>query len=286
MTTNYTPFQKTIASDPIPEDMQPSENQTGVAESTDQQIAESTIEMIDKALNSAAKTSLSEKVLSKTNHEIRTALNDIVGMAQLISDTQLTPEQRTYVDTIHQSTKALLQTVNYVLDISKIEAGRMEINETAVDLRSLCKKMERTFKPSATAKALNFSGRCLDRVPLSVMCDENLMERVLSPLLKNAIENTESGSVTLEIECLRKGPKGAELLFSIADTGCGMDAELKKAILSKPTSDSNDTCGMGLTISRQLIELMNGMQELTSSKGAGSTFAIHFTFRQANRPAP
>lgn len=285
MTTSSKPFHESNPEDALSGDMLPNPEPGGI-ESADRQFPESTIQMIDQALNSAARTSLSDKVLSKTNHEIRTALNDIVGMAQLISDTQLTPEQRSCVNTIHQATQTLLKTVNYVLDVSKIEAGKMETNESAVDLRTMCKKMDLTFNPLAVGKALNFSCRCNDSVPLSVMCDKDLMERVLSALLKNALENTEKGSVTLEIECLRKGPKGAELVFSITDTGCGMDSELKEAILSEPASAGNDACGMGLTISRQLIEIMNGTLELISSKGEGSTISIHLTFRQANRPAP
>ncbi len=256
------------------------------------QIAEDTKKMIYSTLDAAETTGLTGKFLATTSHEIRTALNGIVGMAQLISDTQLSYEQRNCINTILQSTTGLLKTINYVLDISKIESGQMEVCETILDLRSMCDRLSDTFRPLARQKGLAFKCECQRNVPISVMCDEGLLEHMLVNLLENALEHTHQGSVVLNIECRKKGPEGAGLSFQVIDTGTGIDEDRQAVIIGKPGQPHagsfqqlHQESGMGLAICKQLVELMDGELGLVSAKGKGSKFSVDLTLRQANSPA-
>ncbi|WP_372806629.1 response regulator [Pontiella sp.] len=238
-------------------------------------------------------TSLTGTFLSATSHDIRNALNGIVGMAQLISDTHLTVEQRNCLETILQSTTGLLKTVNYALDISKIEAGQMELSETSSDLSAVSNRLQRAFRPLAQQKGVELKCVCTDNVPLSVMCDEAMIERVLGNLLHNALERTAAGSVALHIECTNKSPQGAELSFKVMDTGVGLNQTLLEALKEAPNGNKMDsfrrlsqTAGMDLAISKQLIELMDGTFDVICPKNEGSIFSINLTLCQANRPAP
>jgi CheY-like chemotaxis protein len=240
----------------------------------------------------AESTSLTGSFLSATSHDIRNALNGIVGMAQLISDTPLSAEQRNCLDTILQSTTGLLKTVNYALDISKLEAGMMELCEISSDLSAVSNRLQRAFRPLAAQKGVDLKCECADNVPLSVMCDEAMIERVLCNLLHNALERTGEGAIKLHIECTNKSPKGAELLFKVIDSGVGLSKTLQTILKEKPTGNTMESfrrlsqaAGMDLAISKQLIELMDGTFDVLCAKDEGSTFTINLTFFQANRPA-
>ena len=281
----------TKISTPVPA-IQVAEENTVPKEEKTTQMAEDAKKMLYDTLNTIETTSLTGKFLTTTSHEIRTALNGIVGMAQLISDTQLTHEQRNCIDTILQSTTGLLKTINYVLDISKIESGQMDICETVIDLRSMCDRLHGMFRPLAEQKGLDFKCECQRSVPISVMCDEGLVERMLGNLVENALEYTHQGSVILNIECHEKSPKGARISFQIIDTGIGLDEEQRTAILETPTHTDAESfqqlhrkTGMGLAVSRQLIELMGGELDLVSTKNEGTTLCVNLTLSQANRPA-
>ena len=256
------------------------------------QMAEDAKRMIYSTLDAAETTSLTGKFLATTSHEIRTALNGIVGMAQLISDTQLSYEQRNCINTILQSTTGLLKTINYVLDISKIESGQMELCETILDPRSMCDRLCDSFRPLARQKGLALKCECQRNVPLSVMCDEGVLERILINLLENALEHTHQGSVALNIECRKKGAEGADLSFQVIDTGTGIDKDRQALIIGKPGQADAGSFqqlhrenGMGLAVCKQLVDLMDGELGLVSEKDKGSTFSVNLTLHQANSPA-
>ena len=277
--------------EPVPT-IQVMEENTLQMEKKTSQMAEDAKKILYSTLKTVEKTSLTGKFLSTTSHEIRTALNGIVGMAQLISDTQLTYEQRSCIDTILQSTTGLLKTINYVLDISKLESGQMDICETTVDLRSICDRLYSMFHPLAEQKGLSLKCECQRNVPLSVICDEDLLERVLSNLLRNALKHTHKGSVILNIESHEKSQKGARILFHVIDTGDGINKEQQAAILEKPSQGGDGSfqqlhqrTSMDMAVSKQLIELMGGELDLVSTKDKGSTFSIALVLRQANNPA-
>lgn len=232
--------------------------------------------------------SISGRLLSSASHDIRTSLTGIVGMAQLVSDTELNTEQRSCIEAVQQSSHSLLKTINYVLDISRIESGQMELNETTADLHSLCKKIAQTLRPLANLKSLSLSCVCDDNVPLSIMYDENLMERMISNLLQNSIDNTDQGSVSLNIKCQGKSQKGADFVFHISDTRSNItsNAQHSKTSLPPEENTASDSEGMDQIIARHLIDILGGTLEVCEENESGYSSSVHMTLRQASRPAP
>jgi CheY-like chemotaxis protein len=227
----------------------------------------------------APPTSLTGHLLAGTSHEIRTELNGIVGMAQLIADTTLTPEQRTCIDTIMQSTTGLIKSISYVMDISKIETGQMEVNEEPVDLRELCDTLHRMFRTRTAQKKVHLECECLSNVPLSVMCDERIMERVLNNLITHALKGTFGGSIKLSIECIHKSSEGAALSVHVSSTGSSQESPESAESVFARHSDNN------LAISNQLIELMGGKFDIIRETEHSSIYRMNLTLQQGNRPA-
>ena len=274
------------------EDTAPAEE--GDACLTDEDIierAEDAKKMIDSALSSVETTASASGFLPKVSHEIRTALNGIVGMSQLMADMQLSVEQRNCIDTILQSTTGLLKSINYVLDISKIETGQMDIRKSEMDLRAICDSLRRMFRTVAAQKGITLTCECQRNVPIAVMGDEKLITQVLVNLLDNALKFTHEGSVTLSIECGEKNNAESKLLFEVTDSGVGIDQKVQDDILNKTTeANGSGIClphgsGLNLAISKHLIELMGGALDFVSEKHNGSIFQFGLVFSHANRPA-
>ena len=252
---------------------------------TARQMAEQSKEMAETA--SQAKS----EFLANMSHEIRTPINGIVGMVQLLADTPLTAEQKNCTETIQQSTHGLLKIINHVLDISKIEAGQMDLDTSTTDLRALCASLHARFHLQAKQADVVLRCGCTGNVPLAVESDEGLLEQVLVNLVGNALKFTHRGSVTLNIECPRKTPAGAELNFQVIDTGIGISKEKQKTIFEKFTQADGSTkrmyggTGLGLAISKQLVELMGGTIGIISTHGHGSTFFFSLVLPQSSHPA-
>ncbi len=255
------------------------------------QLAEDAKEMADHSREMAENASVAKsEFLANMSHEIRTPLNGIVGMAQLMADTKLSSEQNNCIETILQSTSGLLKIINHVLDISKIEAGQMDVRKSTFSLRDMCDNLFYMFNPQADQSGVRLKCECQDNVPPYLIGDEGLIEQVLVNLLGNALKFTHQGSVVLNIECHKIEPAGAELYFQVIDTGIGINPATQATIFDKFTQVDGSAkrlyggTGLGLAICKQLIELMGGKIGLLSSIGEGSSFFFNLTLPQASHP--
>ncbi|MEN7972604.1 MAG: transporter substrate-binding domain-containing protein [Verrucomicrobiota bacterium] len=226
--------------------------------------------------------------LANMSHEIRTPLNGIVGMVQILSETPLSSEQVNYTETILHSTSSLLKIINHVLDISKVEAGQMDIRNSPINLRELCDEIHLRFSPQAEQKGINLTCSCHNETPSWVIADEVLVKQVLANLIGNATKFTHKGSVALHIECRKKDSTNTDLLFTVIDTGIGIPEEQQAIIFDKFTQVDGSAkrmyggTGLGLAISKKLVELMGGEIGMTSSQEKGSTFFFNLTLQQTD----
>jgi len=217
--------------------------------------------------------------LATMSHEIRTPLNGVIGMADLLRTTSLSPAQREQVDTIHDSGRMLLTLLNDILDLSRIEAGKLELEKRSFDLRHAARSLTDLWSQAAAAKGLHFGCEIADNVPDMVVGDEVRLRQVLGNLLSNAVKFTESGRVSLRIS--RADAIGG-IRCEVTDTGPGIEPAAQARLFEKfSQGDASVTrrhggTGLGLAISRQLTELMGGSLTMTSRAGAGSQFTATF----------
>ena len=223
--------------------------------------------------------------LAVVSHEIRTPINGVIGFAQILADSPLSPEQREHVAIIKSSGQALEKLIADILDLSKIEAGKIEIESTPFGLHRLIEEVCAFFQPKARAAALTLHAKIAPDVPSIVSTDGARLRQILTNLLGNALKFTERGSVTLLVTCMRGEPIGVRetrralrLCFEIVDTGIGIAPD-KIAKLFKPFGKVDSSSerrrsgtGLGLIISKRLCELMGGSISVDSTPGEGSTF--------------
>ena len=222
--------------------------------------------------------------LSNMSHELRTPLNAILGFAQLLArETTLSPEQQEYIDTINRSGEHLLQLINDVLDISKIEAGRVSINRSSFDLLHMLDNVEKMMWVRAEQKGLKFSVEHSQNFPSYIETDEKKLRQILINILGNAVKFTEHGQVSLrfwEEHDLTKSSsvKTHQLCFEISDTGPGIARKDLPTIFGtfRQTSHAQDNegTGLGLAISRKFAQLLGGDVKVESEVGRGSRFIV------------
>jgi len=228
--------------------------------------------------------------VAMVSHEIRTPMNGIIGMAELLSRTDLDARQEEYVSTIQKSGDSLLSIINSVLDFSKIEADRMEIENIAFNLGEFIDRLKATFSYQASVKGLYLESEMGPGVPLVVMGDALRLGQVVSNLLSNAIKFTERGGVRLLVNRVHgeAGQEGiARLRFSVVDTGIGIKKENRDLLFLPYSQEDQSTTrlyggtGLGLAISKRIIELMGGSIAVTSEVGSGSTFEFEIALQTA-----
>ena len=216
--------------------------------------------------------------LANMSHEIRTPMNAIIGMADLLWETSLTKEQREYVRIFRAAGKNLLSLINDILDLSKVEAGHLELKQKEFNFKELLDKTMEFMSVQARAKGLLLLCRVMPGVPDFVVGDQNRLHQILVNLIGNAIKFTEKGEVTLKVEQVPTKGEAGWFKFSVSDTGIGISKEKTSVIFDSFTqADSSNTCefggtGLGLTISKKLVEAMGGRIWVESEIGTGSTF--------------
>jgi signal transduction histidine kinase/CheY-like chemotaxis protein/HAMP domain-containing protein len=235
--------------------------------------------------------------LANMSHELRTPLNSLLILSKALAenkDNNLTPEQVKYAMTVHSTGQDLLTLINEILDLSKVEAGKMSIEPQEIRLLDIYEYLEQSFRPLTTHKNLDFQIRGENNVPETIFTDHNRLQQILKNLLSNAVKFTEKGGVSLNISIAEKGHKfGIETLdksprifaFAVSDTGIGIPLQKQNIIFEAfqqadgTTSRKYGGTGLGLTISREITRLLGGIITVTSTPGVGSTFTLYLPER-------
>jgi two-component system, sensor histidine kinase len=236
-----------------------------------------------RMLRAEESASAKAKFLAHMSHELRTPVHGVMGMLELVSRTEPGPQQQRYIHTARRSAEALLGIINGILEISKIEAGKMELEQTAFDLKHVVQEVTETFAEMSSGKGLQLACTIPANLPKALVGDAGRLRQILTNLIGNAVKFTEKGEVRVSVQAIEVDDASAFISFEISDTGIGIPPDKQHHVFDAFAQADGSTTrryggtGLGLSIAKQLCEMMGGTIDVASEPGRGSTF--RFTAR-------